>query len=275
MSPIEGCFSFWYFQSSNVQLVSTKKKLSWTNTRSLKEKAREDLPHHAHSELGHYSTDAWRAPQGPKHYVSWTRGLIGGRVSILADKGKLLWLKKRSGELHSGPRQRQPLPKDAISPSPFKGHTILQYQCGQGTQPIFIPIWHLDKVRWVGQSWGAGVFVPRFLQINRNPRDATKCTIDHLVDTTRIKVPHNSSHSCVPGPRTLTSLRILQRRQQTVEVPYLTRKSVVKRFCRIRSPFSIIWEYQQDCNSQQMTPKTYRCQRSQIIFRLIKIPGQK
>jgi len=123
MSPIEGCFSFWYFQSSNVQLVSTKKKLSWTNTRSLKEKAREDLPHHAHSELGHYSTDAWRAPQGPKHYVSWTRGLIGGRVSILADKGKLLWLKKRSGELHSGPRQRQPLPKDAISPSPPKKGT--------------------------------------------------------------------------------------------------------------------------------------------------------
>jgi len=124
-----------------------------------------------------------------------------------------------------------------------------------------------------GTIMGAGVFVPRFLQINRNPRDATKCTIDHLVDTTRIKVPHNSSHSCVPGPRTF--LRILQRRQQIVEVLYLTRKSVVKRFCRIRSPFSIVWENQQDCNSQQMTPKTYRCQRSQIIFRLIKMPGQK
>jgi len=273
MSPIEGCFSFWYFQSSNVQLVSTKKKLSWTNTRSLKEKAREDLPHHAHSELGHYSTDAWRAPQGPKHYVSWTRGLIGGRVSILADKGKLLWLKKRSGELHSGPRQRQPLPKDAISPSPpKKGTQFFNTSVGKVLSLFSFPY---DILTMGGTIMGAGVFVPRFLQININPRDATKCTIDHLVDTTRIKVPHNSSHSCVPGPRTLTSLRILQRRQQTVEVPYLTRKSVVKRFCRIRSPFSIVWENQQDCNSQQMTPKTYRCQRSQIIFRLIKIPGQK
>lgn len=164
--------------------------------------------------------------------------------------------------------------KGRYIPIPSKGHTILQYHCGQGTQPIFIPIWHFDKVRWVGQSWGAGVFVPRFLQINRNPRDATKCSIDHLVNTTRIKVPHSSSHSCVPGPRTLTSLRILQRRQQIVEVLYFTRKSVV-RFCRIWSPFSIIWENQQDCNSQQMTPKTYPCQRSQIIFRLINIPGQK
>ena len=147
-----------------------------------------------------------------------------------------------------------------------------------------IPVWarysayfHSHMTFWQsemgGTIMGAGVFVPRFLQININPRDATKCTIDHLVNTTRIKVPHNSSHSCVPGPRTF--LRILQRRQQIVEVLYLTRKSVVKRFCRIRSPFSSVWENQQDCNLQQMTPKTYRCQRSQIIFRLIKMPGQK
>lgn len=165
--------------------------------------------------------------------------------------------------------------KGRYIPIPSKGHTILQYQCGQGTQPIFIPIWHFDKVRWVGQSWGAGVFVPRFLQINRNPRDATKCTIDHLVNTTRIKVPRSSSHSCVPGPRTLTSLRILQRRQQIVEVLYFTRKSVV-RFCRILKPlFNHMGKSARLQFATNDTKDQDPCQRSQIIFRLINIPGQK